>query len=407
MTIIEALTIGLGLSYAAALLHASQHHYGALTLMSTLAAALLIANQATLWLTVTLAITLVAALHRSRWGENWLTQVDPQRLRVLCQHTLALSMLVVAAQYGIHLWFLGQGLTPPLPRPDVVDAFLPIAGGLGLRGAIETGHLDHHHPAAMVMLTVVLLGGLLFKRAFCGWVCPLGLAGEYLHRLGDRLLPARRNVPPRLDGPLRMIKYVLASALVYVVALALPTMALPGYLKSSYHIMADVKMAQFFVEPGTLTLLMGTGLIVASMWRRQAFCRYLCPYGALMGLLSLLSPLKIQRQSDHCLINSKGLACDKCSRACPAGIAVHQQTRIHSDECQACLRCISACPKRAQALALSLPNQRKVSANGLFVLLVITLLLLPLIAHLAGTWHSETDPLIRIQLIQMLDSLGM
>ncbi|USD38865.1 4Fe-4S binding protein [Ferrimonas sp. SCSIO 43195] len=407
MTIIEALTIGLGLSYAAALLYASQQRYGALALLGTLVLAVLIANQASLWLAVALSVAIAAALHRSRWGQQWLTEIDAERLRLLCQHTLALSMLIAAIQYGGHLWFLEQGQTPPLPRPDVVDAFLPVAGGLGLRGAMETGQLDQHHPAAMVMLALVLLTGLLLKRAFCGWVCPLGLAGDYLHRLGNRLFPAHRGVPLWLDWPLRMIKYLLASALVYLVVVALPAAALPGYLKSSYHIMADVKMAQFFVAPGPLTVAAMSILILASMWRRQAFCRYLCPYGALMGLLSLLSPMKIQRQPNRCLNHSKGLACDKCSRACPAGIAVHQQRRIHSDECQACLRCVSACPKRAQALSLTLANQRPVEATSLFALLVVTLLLLPLVAQLFGLWHSNTDPMIRMQLMQMLDRLGM
>lgn len=70
-------------------------------------------------------------------------------------------------------------MTPWLVRPDVVDGFLPIAGGLGLRAWLGQGLRDPHHPAATVTVLVLSLSALLLGRAFCAWFCPLGLVGEW------------------------------------------------------------------------------------------------------------------------------------------------------------------------------------------------------------------------------------
>lgn len=52
-------------------------------------------------------------------------------------------------------------MTPWLVRPDVVDGFLPIAGGLGLRAWLGQGLTDPHHPAATVTVLVLSLSALL------------------------------------------------------------------------------------------------------------------------------------------------------------------------------------------------------------------------------------------------------
>ncbi|MGP1782931.1 4Fe-4S binding protein, partial [Shewanella frigidimarina] len=167
---------------------------------------------------------------------------------------------------------------------------------------------------------------------------------------------------------------------------------------SNYHKIADLKMALFFITPGLVTLICFGFILGLAAWRRQGFCRYICPYGALLGLLSFLSPFKIRRNTQHCLIDTKGMSCDKCSRACPANISVHSQINIRSDECQACMRCVSACPKK-EALQFSTRNGWKLSARGLSIMLLTIMFLLPLIAYLGGFWHSETPVEARMYLI--------
>ncbi|MGS0679918.1 4Fe-4S binding protein [Shewanella sp. 125m-7] len=403
MSFIESLTLALALTYSVSLIYWSGKKWGAL------ASGMLVAGA----IASSLYWPLIAALAIAVVITGLVTKFQPHvahgdmranNLRDGVQHLLALSMLLVGVQFAVNAALLKSGITPWLMRPDVGDAFLPIAGGIEIKAILSLGIWDQNHPAAAVMLTLVLLTGLLCKRAFCGWACPLGLAGEYLYRLRKRFIKQELLPPAWIDWPLRMIKYLLLLALLYIIV-GMPSQSIPSYLNSNYHKIADLKMALFFITPGLVTLICFGFILGLAAWRRQGFCRYICPYGALLGLLSFLSPFKIRRDTKHCLIETKGMSCDKCSRACPANIKVHNQINIRSDECQACMRCISACPKK-EALSLSTRNGWKLSARGLTVMLLTIMFLLPLFAYLGGFWHSETQVEARMYLIQHLDRIG-
>jgi len=92
-----------------------------------------------------------------------------------------------------------------------------------------------------------------------------------------------------------------------------------------------------------------------SMLVQNFWCRYLCPYGALMGIASLLSPVKIRRDAEACI------DCSKCSKACPAGLAVDKLVQIRTVECTACLACVSVCPAQ-DALQFALPPRKAPTA---------------------------------------------
>ena len=403
MSIIESITLALALVYSISLLYWSGKKWGALAAGGLLVGSLVTTLYWPLWLAlVVAAISLVVA---SRYQNELIKgEVRSNTQREVIQHLLALSMLLVGIQFAANATMLKLGITPWLMRPDVGDAFLPIAGGIEIKAIVTLGIWDQNHPAAAVMLTIVLLTGLLCKRAFCGWACPLGLAGEYLYKLRKRFIKGEWLPPTWLDWPLRMLKYLLLGGLFYII-LTMPAASIPHYLSGNYHKIADLKMALFFITPGLATLIGFSIILGLAAWRRQGFCRYICPYGALLGLLSFLSPFKIRRSTQHCLIESKGMNCDKCTRACPAAISVHTQRNIRSDECQACMRCVSACPKQ-QALHFSTRNGIKLSARGLAIMLLMLLFMVPLIAYVSGFWVSQTPTEIRMYLIQHLGSIG-
>ena len=403
MTFIESLTLMLALMYLASLSYWSGQKWGAVATLLLSVGAVAISLYWPLALGLIIALPLALLGHKFA-PDSFKGEIKINTLREGTQHVLALSLLLVAVQYTINTILLKQGITPWLMRPDVVDAFLPIAGGIELKAIVSLNLWDQTHPAAAVMLAAVLLTGLLCKRAFCGWACPLGLAGEYLYAFRKRFIKSELTPPAWLDWPLRMLKYLLLLGLCYIV-IGMPAQSIPNYLDGNYHKIADLKMALFFLTPSLITLLVFTLILALAAWRRQGFCRYLCPYGAILGILSFASPLKIRRDTQHCLIEAKGMKCDKCSRACPANIIVHTKTTVRSDECQACMRCVAACPKSA-ALGLGLKSGHRLGHKGLLALVLIALFILPLGAYLAGFWHSQTPDNIRMELIQVIDRVG-
>jgi Fe-S-cluster-containing hydrogenase component 2 len=124
----------------------------------------------------------------------------------------------------------------------------------------------------------------------------------------------------------------------------------------------------------------GLSLVYKNFW-----CRYLCPYGALLGLLSRFSPFKIRRNEEKCI------HCHACTSHCPTLIDVEKHDVIKSEECFGCMTCVSRCPS-AGALDLSIRTGKKVSIIRPFLYPVILVALFYLVIGIgmaAGKWHSQ------------------
>ena len=404
MSLIEAMTMAAGLVYLVLLAWQARSGWPWHLALGLLFLLWLVVTDSLLWLALGLVAAALALWHRYR-PQPALGELGSQPLRAWARHLLLLCWGLVAVQYGLHVWQLGQGTSPWLVRPDVVDGFLPIAGGLGLRAWLGQGLVDPHHPAATITVLVLSLSALLLGRAFCAWFCPLGVVGEWLHGLRNRLLPGEWTPPRWLDWLLRAQKFLVLGFLLFIILLAVPAAALPGYLASPYHQAADMKMGAFFFNLSLVSgLCLGWVLLLTATFR-QGFCRYLCPYGAWLALLGLLTPLRIRRDPVRCL-RSSGHDCDKCSRACPSRIQVHQLIAVRSLECTSCLSCVAACPRRADALHLGTPH-RRLSPRRLLGLLCLLLLVLPLLSYgLLDIWVSQTPLADRYELLQRLPWLS-
>ena len=404
MSLIEAMTMVAGLAYLVLLAWQARSGWQWRLALGLLGLIWLVAADSLLWFALGLVVVPLALWHRYR-PLPALGGINSQSLRAWTRQLLLLCWGLVTVQYGIHIWQLGQGETPWLVRPDVVDGFLPIAGGLGLRAWLGQGLVDPHHPAATVTVLVLCLSALLLGRAFCAWFCPLGLVGEWLYGLRRRILPGEWTPPRWLDAVLRSQKFLVLGFLLFIILLAVPAAALPGYLASPYHQAADMKMGAFFFNLNLISgLCLGWVLLLTTLFR-QGFCRYLCPYGAWLALLGLLTPLRIRRDPARCL-RSAGHDCDKCSRACPSRIQVHQLIAVRSLECSSCLSCVAACPKRADALHLGSKTSR-LTPRWLLGMLCLLLLILPLLSYgLLDIWVSQTPLAVRAQLLQLLPQLA-
>ncbi len=347
---------------------------------------------------------------------------DWNRWRDVTQWLLVGAIAAAGAQYALHVWQLNSGV-PDVARPDVVDAFLPIAALIQLKGLLELGLWDAHHPAGLVMLLAAIGLSLTAKRAFCGWACPIGWLGERGYQLRRRFWSVnwRRRLAAApgwlnrslsglawaLDWLLRLVKYGVLAWLVNLLLAGMPAMMVARYLQGPYHQAADLKMWALFTQPSA-GMVMGLVLVaLLALVRRNGVCRYLCPYGALMAIVGAFSPYKIRRDTARCLRDAKGMDCDKCHRACPSRIHVEQVGTVHSDECHACQRCVAACPVKG-AVALSAPGRRwPMSPRAMVLVIVVFLFVMPLFFYAAGLWGSDTSPMMRMMLWQRLENLPL
>lgn len=236
-----------------------------------------------------------------------------------------------------------------LSRPAGVEGWLPIAGLMNTKYFFLTGRVPAIHPAAMYLFLGFVLMSLVLKKAFCSWLCPIGTVSENLWKLGAFILGRSFRLPRWLDISLRGLKYLLLGLFVAVIGFMSAAM-LADFMSTPYGMIADVKMLNFFLHVGFTAAIVMALLVVLSMLIQNFWCRYLCPYGALLGLVSLLSPVKIRRDAEACI------DCGKCARACPAHLPVDRLVQIRSVECSACMSCVASCPAE-YGLQFALPGR--------------------------------------------------
>jgi polyferredoxin len=278
-----------------------------------------------------------------------------QKVRRVVQAVFVLLNGWLGLQFYLWVRWLeqgGQGVG--VGRPAGVEGWLPIAGLMNTKYLLLTGRVPGIHPAAMFLFLAFVGISLLVKKAFCSWLCPVGTLSEYLWKAGQRVFGTNVRLPKWVDIPLRGLKYLLLGFFGYVIG-TMSADALSEFMMTPYGLVADVKMLNFFRDIGLTAAIVVGVLVLGSMLVRNLWCRYLCPYGALMGLVSLLSPVKIRRDAEACI------DCAKCAKACPSGLAVDKLMQIRSAECTACMACISVCPAQ-DALQLALPARQATTA---------------------------------------------
>ncbi len=296
---------------------------------------------------------------------------------------LVITLLAGYQFYHFVLHFEGPG-HPFVQRPPSVDAFLPIAGLISFKNFLLTGSIDPIHPAAFIMFVAIISISLLLKKGFCGWICPVGTVSQYFWMAGEKVFRKNFRVRKYADIALRSIKYALMAFFLVFIGAMMSGEAVTAFLGSEYFKVADVKTMKFFTEMSTATfwfLIVSGGL---SLLYKNFWCRYLCPYGALLGLLSRLSPVKVRRIEDNCS------HCHACSRHCPALIDVEKKEIVASSECFGCLTCVSRCRAKG-ALEVTVGSFSKRRAFSPYTYPLIVVLIFYLIiggGMLAGKWHS-------------------
>ena len=309
-----------------------------------------------------------------------------QRLRRAMQWLfLALNVWIGVEFYLFVRYCETGGESAWARRPPGVEGWLPIAALMNLKASLLTGEMPAVHAAGMFLLIAFLAISFAFRKSFCSWLCPVGTVSEMLWRLGRDTFRRNFKLPRWLDLPLRALKYILLGLFLYAVA-GMSVEAIRAFLGGPYGIIADVKMLNFFRFLGTVSAITLAVLVLLSVFIQNFWCRYLCPYGALLGLVALASPLRIRRLPDLCI------DCAKCARACPSSLPVDTLITVKSAECTGCLECVAVCPAEgALNLAANLPATRPRRVPAWTVAAGVAVLFLGIAgyARWMGYWHTD------------------
>jgi NosR/NirI family transcriptional regulator, nitrous oxide reductase regulator len=169
-------------------------------------------------------------------------------------------------------------------------------------GAIQNVSLAAFDATYIVPLTVVVLFvlpmvfTLFFGRTFCAAVCPLGAAQE--------LVAVRTvTVPPWLDHALGLCRYIYLGAAVLFAATG------TAFIIFRY----DPFVAFFRLSGSASMLVFGGSLLLIGVVVGRPYCRYLCPYGAILGLLSSVAKWHVRIPPNECI------NCRLCEDVCPYG----------------------------------------------------------------------------------------
>jgi len=305
--------------------------------------------------------------------------------------------------HGFVKWLESGGAAEFAARPPGVEAFLPISSLMSLMLFLKTGEIHSVHPAGLFIFVAIIAVSLIFGKSFCSWICPIGFISEMIGDFGEKiqikLFKRKLNKLPKfLDYPLRSLKYLL----LFFFASAVFTMSAAGlksFLDAPYNVLSDVKMYYFFADLTLFSFYVLLGLFVLSIVIRNFWCRYLCPYGALVGIFTLLSPLKIKRNSASCT------DCGLCSKACPSHIKVDKVKTVISDECTTCLQCVDACPVADTLELKPVFSKKKIDKRLVGILILVIYFSILGVGFFSGHWQNDVPKKEYLELYPKMNSI--
>ncbi len=327
----------------------------------------------------------LAYRNASGWHRRLILRLkeDSQFQRSAVQYAFAILCIWIGVEFALFMaWGTSGGQESFFPRPPGAEGFLPISALISLKYWLQTGIVNTIHPSGLFILVAIIGVSLVVKKAFCSWLCPIGTLSESLWMLGRKIFKKNWSLPRWLDYPLRALKYLLLLFFVWSIA-HMDVDALVGFIHSPYNKVADIKMYLFFAEITGMALVTIGVLMLLSIFVKNFWCRYLCPYGALLGIVGWLSPLKVTRTASTCI------DCELCTKVCPANIKVHKTGRVWSDECSSCLQCVQVCPVKDTLEIRARTKGGAVPAWVLGTLVVALFVAITGAAMLTGHWQNS------------------
>jgi len=270
-------------------------------------------------------------------------------------------------------------------------------------GTILTTH-TLYWPLLWALATVVLT--IVFGRFFCSWVCPFGSIHHFVGYAAHRKKNASQRIQLNNYRKTQCIKYfilifVLAMAAFPSIAASLQTALLDPIplLTRSFNLAilpiidrpADfLSAADRFYESAWVIFAIFTIAVLLNLAIPRFYCRFLCPLGALLAILSRFAIWRIGKKQSTCT------DCRLCDKACQGGCQPSANIRI--SECVLCFNCPEDCPddmisyQRRPSLAGEITNP-DISRRGFVLSLAGGILAVPAV-RLSNKLGSNWSPTV-------------
>jgi len=247
-----------------------------------------------------------------------------------------ISVFVIVFLISISKWLSEQGFKIPVLPDASLHAICPFGGVATIYEFAASGDfIQKIHSSAFILMILGVIVAILFGAIFCGYICPFGSFQEWIGKIGRKLFPKKYNhfVPKKLDHLLRYLRYGVLAMVLYNTAV---TAKLVFQAVDPYYALFN-----FFTNEVAVTAYIALGVItVLSLFIERPWCKYFCPYGALLGLFNLTSIFKIRRNKNTCI------GCKQCDNTCPMNIEVSNTNTVKNHQCISCHQCTSemVCP---------------------------------------------------------------
>lgn len=258
------------------------------------------------------------------------------RRRIWPRTLLQIFFVLFIALVSINHTLAESGGGIPFLSSASLHALCPFGGLVSIYQYATTGaFVQKIHESSFILMILVLLLSVFFGPVFCGWICPLGSIQEWFGRLGKKLFKHRHNhfIPLKIDRALRYVRYGVMAWVLYMTA---ATGKLVFSNIDPYHALFNLWSSEIAVG-GVIVLAL---TLLGSLFVERPWCKYACPFGAVLGLTNLFRVFKIRRKEPACK------SCGLCSRNCPMNLPVDTAGVIRDPQCISCLECTTeaTCP---------------------------------------------------------------
>jgi polyferredoxin len=254
-------------------------------------------------------------------------------------------------------------------------------------GSLQSSLVNVRFSAPYYILGTLLLFGLFLGRFICGFLCPVGLIQELLHKI-----PSPKLKKNRVTRVLSYGKYVVLA--LFVIAVPLFQYA-PGFCKyicpsgtfeAGLPLVFRNKILQSLLgRLFTFKVLILVLFLVLCVFCFRAFCRFVCPLGAIYSFFHPVSVFGVKVDTDRCT------HCNACVNRCPMDIR-----KVGDRECVHCGDCIDICPEKCIRYGTDLSPKKHPAVTALRILLLCLVIFLLALGISGGGVKALWQKAVRI-----------